>query len=160
MTPSRKIAAALDENTRAFTPPCSIAIDDGPVRLTLEIAALDSVGVALDALEYRDAERKEWTAEDLNAWGDRLRDRLTYLMEPVHVLEVDGGAGEVLLRSKTPSRRGEARNYYEIRLRRDGSCRVERFAFDDVERRRGRVPCQLTREVLERLADDLAASTR
>ena len=34
---------------------------------------------------------------------------------------------------------------------------MERSAFDEASRRRRTVPCQFTREVLERLADDLAA---
>lgn len=160
MTLSRKIAAALDENTRAYNLPCSVTVDDGPDRLTLEIAALDSVGVALDALEYAATDRREWTPQALDAWGARLAGRVTYLMEPLKVLEIDGGAGEVLLRSESPSRRGDSRNFYEVRLRRDGTCRVERMAFDEVDRRRARTRCQLTREVAERLADDIAASSR
>ena len=35
---------------------------------------------------------------------------------------------------------------------------MERFAYDETARQRRPVPCQLTREVLERLADDIAAS--
>lgn len=160
MTLSRKIAAALDENTRAYSPPCVVTVDDGPDRLTLEIAAIDSVGVALDALEYAATDRREWTPQALHDWGVRLAARLTYLMEPMTVLEIDGGAGEVLLRSRSPSRRDDSRNYYEIRLRRDGCCRVDRVSFDEVERRRARTRCQLTREAVERLADDIAASSR
>lgn len=160
MTLSRKIADALDENTRAYDTPCVVSVDDGPDRVTLRIAALDSVGVALDALEYAAVDRKEWTPRSLNAWGERLSTRLTYLMEPVGILETDAGAGEVLLRSREPSRRGDARNYYEIRLRGDGTCRVGRFAFDEAERRRAPARCHFTREVVERLADDIAASSR
>ena len=160
MTLSRKIAAALDENTRAFVPPCALTVDHGPDRLTLEIAALDSVGVALDSLEYQATDRKDWAPQALNAWGERLSRRLTYLMEPVQVLEVDGGLGQVLLRSQTPSARGAAMNYYEIRLDRGGSCVVERIAYDPAERRRRRTRCQLTLEAVERLADDLAAASR
>lgn len=160
MTLSRKIADALDENTRAYNLPCAVTVEDGPDRLTLEIAALDSVGVALDALEYEATDRKDWTPQALEAWGGRLAARLTYLMEPMKVLESDGGAGQVLLRSDVPSRRGDARSYYEIRLGRDGSCRIERMAFDEVDRRRAPARCHLTREAVERLADDVAASSR
>jgi hypothetical protein len=35
---------------------------------------------------------------------------------------------------------------------------MERFVFDDATRQRRATPCQLTIEVLERLADDIAAS--
>lgn len=160
MTLNRKIAAALDENTRAYTPPCSLTVDEGPDRVTLQIADLDSVGVALDALEYARTDRKDWSTQDLNAWGDRIARRVTYLMEPLHVLEVDGGRGEVQLRSQAPTNRGDARNYYEVRLGGQGVCRVERFSYDPVERQRRRTACHLTREVVERLAEDLAATSR
>ena len=45
-----------------------------------------------------------------------------------------------------------------MRLFRQGSLRMERFVFDETTRQRRQTPCQLTREVLERLADDIAAS--
>ena len=35
---------------------------------------------------------------------------------------------------------------------------MQRFTFDEATRERRESPCQLTREVLERLADDIAAS--
>ncbi len=54
--------------------------------------------------------------------------------------------------------RADQRGYYEIRLFREGSLRMERFALDEATRQRRSTPCQLTREVLERLADDIAAS--
>ncbi|MDG3003519.1 hypothetical protein [Paludisphaera mucosa] len=160
MTLSRKIAAALDENTKAYILPCSITVDDGPDRVTLNMTALDSVGVALDALEYLATDRKGWTPEALNAWGDRLSKRVSYLLEPLKVLESDGGLGEVMLRSQAPTSRDESLGYYEIRLNRSGSCKVERCFFDTRGRTRRRTSCHLTREVVERLADDIAAASR
>ena len=79
-------------------------------------------------------------------------------MEPLKVLEIDAGGGEVQIRSQSPTPRAEQRGYYEMRLFRNGSLRMERFAFDEATRQRRQTPCQLTREVLERLADDIAAS--
>ncbi|AMV39142.1 hypothetical protein [Planctomyces sp. SH-PL62] len=160
MTLSRKIAAALDENTRAYTPPCVVSIHDGPDRINLEITSLDSVGVAFDVLEFVASDRKEWTPQALSDWGETLSKRLTYLMEPLKVLEIDGGGGIVQLRSETPTARGDVRSYYEIRLDRGGTCRVERYTIDPSQGRRRRTPCHLTREVVERLADDLAVGSR
>jgi len=159
MTLSRKIAAALDENTRAFTPPCLVTVNDGPDRINLEITALDAVGVAVDALEYVATDRDDWTPQALNAWGDRIVDRVSYLLEPLQILEVDGGAGEVQLRSGAPTTRQDLRGYYEVKLTRRGACRVERYVYDPAERRRRRTPCHFTREVVERLADDIAAAS-
>jgi hypothetical protein len=160
MTLSRKIAAALDENTRAFNLPCSVTVDDGPDRLTLDLTALDAVGVAFDALEYAATDRDDWSSDDLNAWGERIAKRVTYLMEPLRVLEIDAGGGEVQIRSDAPTPRAESRGYYEVRLNRRGTCRLERYVYDENDRRRRRAPCHLTREVVERLADDIAAASR
>jgi len=159
MTLSRKIAAALDENTRAYILPCTITVDDGPNRITLDATALDSVGVAFDALEYAATDRNDWTSDALNAWGEKLAKRVTYLMEPLRVLEIDAGGGEVQIRSASPTPRAESRTYYEIRLNRKGTCRLERLAYDETTRQRQRTSCHLTREVVERLADDIAASS-
>ncbi|MGP0065879.1 MAG: hypothetical protein ACLQGP_20030 [Isosphaeraceae bacterium] len=159
MSLSKKIAAALDENTKVHAPPCEVAVEDGPSRLTLHLSALDSVGVAFPILEFATtSHREEWTTEALRGWGDRLAARVNYLMEPLKIFEVDTGSGEVQIRSQSPTPRAEQRGYYELRLFKQGTLRMERYAFDEATRQRRAVPCQLTREVLERLADDLAAS--
>ena len=63
MSLSQKIAAALDENTRAYNLPCAVTVDDGPNRLTLDLTALDSVGVAFDSLEFAATDRTEWSSK-------------------------------------------------------------------------------------------------
>jgi len=158
MSLSKKIAAVLDENTKVHAPPCEVAVEDGRSRLTLHLSALDSVGLAFSTLEFATTNRPEWTSEALRGWGERLASRVTYLMEPLKVFEVDAGGGEVQVRSQSPTTRAEQRGYYEVRLFKQGSLRIERYAFDETTRQRRTVPCQLTREVLERLADDLTAS--
>lgn len=158
MNPSQKIAAALDENTRAYILPCTVVVEDGPNRFTLNLTALDGVGLAFDCLEFATTDRQDWSSEALNAWGERLAARVTYLLEPLKVLEIDAGGGEVQIRSQTPSARADQRGFYEVRLYKHGLLRMERYIFDDSTRQRRRTPCQFTREVLERLADDIAAS--
>lgn len=157
MSLSRKIAAALDENTKVYAPPCVVAVEEGAHRLTLDLTALDTVGIAFDSLEFATTVRPEWSSDALRSWGERLAGRVTYLMEPLKVLEVDAAGGEVHIRSQNPTTRDDQRSYYEVRLYKQGTLRMERSTFDEVSRRRQRIPCQLTREVLERLADDVAA---
>ena len=98
MNPSRKIAAALDENTRAYVLPCSVTVEDAPNRFTLNLTALDSVGVAFDNLDFVTTDRQDWSSDALNAWGERLAARVTYLLEPLKVLEIDA------LRTRGPAR--------------------------------------------------------
>jgi hypothetical protein len=158
MSLSQKIAAALDENTRAYVLPCSITVEEVPSRLTLDLTALDSVGLACNALEFATTSRPDWSSDALKAWGERIASRVTYLMEPLKVLEADAAEGAVQIRSQSPTPRAQERSYYEIRLYRQGNLKLKRYAFDDSSRQRREIPCQLTREVLERLADDIAAS--
>jgi hypothetical protein len=158
MSLSQKIAAALDENTKAYVLPCSVTVEESPHRLTLHITALDTVGVACTALEFVTTSRSEWSSDALKDWGGRLASRVTYLMEPLKVIEIDAEGGEVQIRSQRPTPRADHRGYYEIRLFRQGSLRMERFALDEATRLRRLTSCQLTREVLERLADDISTS--
>jgi hypothetical protein len=158
MSLSKKIAAALDENTKAYVLPCTVTVDGSPSRLTLNLTALDTVGLAFSTMEFATTSRTEWSSDALKAWGDRLSKRVTYLMEPLKVLEVNDQGGEVQMRSQSPTPRDDQRAYYEMRLFRQGTLRMERCVFDETTRQRRQVPCQLTRETLERLADDIAAS--
>ena len=158
MSLSKKIAAALDENTKVHVLPCEVAVEEGPHRLALSLTALDTVGVAFESVEFATTARAEWSSESLREWGTRLAGRVTYLMEPLKVLEVDATGGEVDIRSQSPTTRDDQRGYYQVRLFKRGTLLMERRAFDGASRRPRTVPCQLTREVLERLADDVVAS--
>jgi hypothetical protein len=151
---SRKIVAEVD----AGPGPGPLSVADGPYQLTLHLTAASTVGIAFDALDFAETGKPDRSTDALKAWGDRLAARLTYLMEPLIVLEVDALGGEVELRSQAPSARDTLRTYYEVHLRREGTLRLRRVAFDTATRRRTTVPCQLTREALERLTDDLVAS--
>jgi hypothetical protein len=158
MSLSQKIAAALDARPDNGASPCNVTGEDGPHRLTLALTASGPVGLAFDTLDFATTARSEWSADDLKAWGDRIASRVTYLMEPLVVLEHDQIIGEVELRSHAPTARAERRSYYEIRLNRQGTLHLARVAFDESPRRRRPATCQMTREVLERLTDDLVAS--
>ena len=108
MSLSQKIAAAIDENTRAYILPCAVTVEDGPNRLTLSLTALDTVGVAFDTLEFVATDRTDWSSDALRAWGERLAARVTYLLEPLKVIEIDAGGGEVQIRSQAPTARPAA----------------------------------------------------
>lgn len=157
MTLSRKIAAALDARPDQGALPCPVAVEAGNHRLSLNLTACGPVGLAFDSLEFAAAEGDDRSPEEMRAWADRLAARVTYLMEPLVVVEHDPVAGEVELRSQSPTARGDLRAYYEVRLGAAGALRLCRVVFDEATRRRRPAPCQLTREALERLADDLVA---
>lgn len=160
MSLSRQIAAALDDLSAIGGTPHEITAEAGPHRLTLAVRVASPVGVEVLALEFAvsDPARPERSLDDLRAWADRVAARVTYLMEPLVLLEVDPAGGEAELRSQSPTARDGRRAYYEVRLNRQGTLRLHRVSFEESDRRRRDTPFQLTREVLERLADDLAAT--
>lgn len=158
MSLSRKIAAAVEGRPAAGALPCAVVVEDGPHRLELELTAAGPVGLAFDRLAFSAAARPELSTEALRGWAERLASRLTYLMEPLIVLEVDAVAGEAELRSKSPTDREGMKAFYEVRLGRDSTLRMGRVVYDEARRRRRPGACQLTVEVLARLTDDLVAS--
>ena len=156
MNLSQKIAAALDGPDAAVLP-CDVAIADTTHRLVIHLTASGPVGLAFGSLDFTTGAEDDWSPEALKAWGDRLAARVTYLMEPLVVLEIDTLAGEADLRSQPPTARGDLRSFYEMRLTKQGTVRLTRVVFDAATRHRRPAPCQMTREVLERLTDDLVA---
>ena len=138
MSLSRKIAAALDENTRAYILPCAVTVEDGPNRLTLNLTALDTVGVAFDRPRIRRDRPARWSSEALKAWGERLAARVTYLMEPLRSSRSTPAAARSRSAASRPTARAEQRGFYEVRLFRQGTLRMERYVFDDATRQRRR----------------------
>ena len=154
---NQKIAAALD-GTGSAALPCDVAIEESGHRLVLHLTASGPVGLAFESFDFTAAPNRDWTPSQSKAWGDRVAARVTYLMEPLVVLEQDGLAGDVAIRSHAPTARGERRAYYEIQISGGGRLHFARAAFDESIRRRHKVDCMMTREVLERLIDDTIAS--
>lgn len=152
MNLSQKIAAEVERLTAT---PASVHASDGSYRLSLSVLRAGPIGVEADALEFTVLGQADWPIDSLRAWADRLAARVTYLMEPLTVIEVDAQGGEVELRSQAPTPREGRRSYYEARLDRRPALRLYRVCFDEATRKRAPVPFQITTEVLQRLADDL-----
>ena len=131
MSLSKKIAAALDENTKVHVPPCAVTVEDGPDRA--DLAPLGprfgrrGVHARWSSPRRAGPSGRRRRSDD---WGERLAGRVTYLMEPLKVFEIDAGGGEVQIRSQSPTARADQRGYYEIRLFKqgslDGTLRVRR----------------------------------
>ena len=156
MNLSPKIAAALDGPDAAVLP-CDVAIADPPHRLVIHLTASGPVGLAFGSFDFTTMARSEWTPAALKSWGDRIAARVTYLMEPLVVLEQDAIDGDVAIRSHAPTERGDQRAYYEIQIGKQGNLHFARVASDEPTRRRRPIDCMMTREVLERLIDDIIA---
>ena len=112
--------------------PCTVTVEDGPHRLTL---------APHGPRHGRPGLLRRWSSPRRAGPSGPRRlsrsgatgssSRVTYLMEPLKVLEIDAGGGEVQIRSQSPTARDAERGYYEMRLFRQGILRMERFTFDE-----------------------------
>ena len=158
MSLSRKIAAEVADAIGTDGPAPTVYAEDGPHQIAVPLALATQMGLECEGFEFRIADRAELSSADLQGWAGRLSSRVTYLMEPLTLLESDPLAGEALLRSRTPTPRDGRRSFYEVRLGRQGTLRFDRMAFDEATKGRRKVSCQFTGEVFDRLLDDLVAT--
>jgi hypothetical protein len=93
----------------------------------------------------------------LQSWANGVASRVTGLLEPLQVLEIDVERNEALLRSNHPSRRSDNLFYYEVLLKGTQAASVRRYQGNPGGGRREQVPFVLTHEALAKFVRDLAA---
>lgn len=95
---------------------------------------------------------------NLTDWAHRVADRVTGLLEPLKVVEIDHQKNEAMLRSEQPSRRGDKLGYYEAILKNTRQASMCRYqgAFPGGGKRE-QVAFALTNEVLAKLIEDVTA---
>jgi len=94
----------------------------------------------------------------LRAWGERIAARVTGLLEPLKLVEVDVQRNEALLRSDGPTQRGDNVVYYEAILQGTNAAVVRRYQGSrQGNTRREQVPFAITHEALAKLTADLTA---
>jgi hypothetical protein len=95
---------------------------------------------------------------DLPARAEQISKRVTGLLEPLRLVEVDQVRKVALLRSEQPSQRGEDRFYYELLVEGNGGSTVCRFQAPHGDQpRRTQIAFTLTHEALAKLVGDLTA---
>ncbi len=95
---------------------------------------------------------------DVQAWADRVAKRVAGLMESLKVVEVDAVKQQALLRSATPTAKGDDLFYYEILLRGTANATMRRFqCSQQVGKKREQIAFALTHETLAKLVADVTA---
>jgi hypothetical protein len=95
----------------------------------------------------------------LRSWAEQAAKRVTGLLEPLAVYEIDDARGEAILRSQAPTQRAGHLGYYEVLLRGTASAMLRRYsARHQPGSHRQQVAFALTHEALAKVADDLTAS--
>jgi hypothetical protein len=126
-------------------------------RIEADLLAVDAIGCSIQTLGYSTDKLAEATLDDLRSISETLTGRLTYLLEPIGLVEADSDRAAIQLRSSPPQKGEDSTSYYELMVRRGGDVSLSRY-----EKRPGLmrhiVPANITREVLQRLAEDFVAA--
>jgi hypothetical protein len=133
----------------------TVADEAGVWSAAVNAAAVDGVGARLWEIAFRRA-NTTLDAAALKTWGGQVAARVTGLLEPLRLLEIDEQNKVALLRSDKPGQRGDALLYYEVRLTGDGAATLQRFqASHQPEAKRQQVEFTLTHDALAKLASDV-----
>lgn len=130
-----------------------VELADGPRRLRCELGGLDTLGCSVEQLAVAADRLSAASVDQLRNISSELTRKLTYLLEPVALLEVDADRCSVQMRSSPPQKDDDGTRYYELLVERGGQVSLCRYQKQPGQPR-CRVPAQLTREVLLRLAGD------
>ena len=125
-------------------------------RIVGNLDAIDAIGCSFMRFDYQSATLANATVDSLKALSAKIQQRLTYLLEPVSLLEVDKESVSIQMRSSPPQVGDDGRSYYELLVRRGGEVTLRRY-HKAPGQPRSVVPAQVTREVLGRLGDDFVA---
>jgi hypothetical protein len=97
-----------------------------------------------------------FSGPDLQVRAEKFAGRITGLLEPLRLVEVDAVQGVAQLRSDQPGHWGDGQFYYEVLLQADGGSCVRRYQAPAKDQsRRQQVPFTLTHEALAKLVTDL-----
>ena len=133
----------------------AIGVPDQGWTIHVTAERVDTLGSLLTEVQ---ATREPAVADDeaaLEAHARRAAGRVTGLLEPLRLVEIDRVRHVALLRSDAPATRGDAVSYYEVRF--DGRNRVTlaRFQAAKAGGQRKAVPFALTHEAIAKVIDDL-----
>jgi hypothetical protein len=127
----------------------------GGVALSCRLVAVDTLGCAFSKLSVQSPALAGRSGEQLKKLAESLAAKLNYLLEPIRPIEYD--AEVVQLRSNPPQKTPDRTTYYELLVAKRGELILTRYSRPAGQVREV-IPAQITREVLLRLAGDLAVA--
>jgi hypothetical protein len=128
-----------------------------------EIMAADTIGVLLNSVTVeKDIKETRDTIEYLRQVAESIEKRVTYLMEPLKLVELDSTSNALQIRSEKPEVSDGTISYFELILKSGrwfgyrNSLLLRRYSQRPGEEKdRTVTPFPLTKKQLERLLDDL-----
>lgn len=153
MTLAKRIAEQLRQQSTGTLASPRIEANDTGCRVVLSAQRVDSLACSLEDLSVELLPPVAIPQDRLAGLGENLKNRITYLLEPLRVVESDIDGQVVQLRSAKPTVDGPNRCYFEF-LVRPLSVELRRYHSSDGQSRRA-IEMDLTHEVIGRLAQDV-----
>ena len=158
MTLGSQALSALEEMKSFTDERRELTVQSDRWAIRAEVLAADRLSCSLGEIRLESRRPAKLSAEDLRAWGQRISQRVHYMLEAIEPVEIDAGQGQLLLRSTPPEKKKGSTFYYELLLESSGRLCFSRRRFDTHARSRSAEPLHCTRELFEKLIDDLAAT--
>lgn len=134
-----------------------LQVDCDGGRVEADLLAVDAIGCSFQTLSYSTDKLAAATIDQLKTISAALTAKLTYLLEPIGLIEADADRCCVQLRSNPPLKGEDNTSYYELMVKRGGHILLSRYTKKSGQPR-DIVPALVTREVLGRLAGDFVAA--
>ena len=145
----------IQEKLRGFLSAAKVGVfeaSSSDVAIRCDFSSIDSMACAVERLAVEFSSSR--SAERLRDMCSELSTKLTYLLEPLQIIECDEELATVQMRSNPPQADQQARRYYEL------TATPSRLMLCRFEKRpghtRGPIDCVFTHEVVMRLVKDLA----
>ncbi len=152
MTLAEAVRAKLDERRPIYSREILVVNEAGwTAELTLD--SLESLGAR--CWEVTLSRTTPVDNVSLDQQANRIASRVTGLLEPLRVVEIDQSRQLAQLRSISPASKGETLYYYEIERHVSGRSLVRRYQASTVSTRREQIDFTLTHEALAKLIEDL-----
>jgi hypothetical protein len=124
--------------------------------VSLRPEAIDTLGCRLWDITFQ--RETPQAACDPRAWAERISRKVTGLLEPLRLVEVDAGKKVALLRSAEPTPGNPGLDYHEIELHGTNRAIVRRFrGFPEVGRKREHIPFTVTYDAVAKVVDGITA---
>jgi hypothetical protein len=130
------------------------SVDQGPA-VEIDFTGIDSLSCAFRELRVSADALKAAPLDLLKGWADRLCERVTYLLEQIGPLELDGAAQAILVRSIPPAKDASRTSFYEMLVKAPGVVSLRRYVCETASPDRQPVDINVTREVLLKLVRDI-----
>lgn len=127
-----------------------IRVADGGLEAWLTVSDWDRLGCLLESLTLR-----RTTGAPLALQAHRVAETITYLGEPLHVIEAAQSEDRAVLRSAPPRVDQEEASFFEMVLDPSRGLSLARYAANRQSGERRRVSAALTRHAVARLLTDL-----